>query len=77
MNPTTEKIIWDGETDLLWGPQGSRFAVIRCKSVKNDYFAIHFQALDLSTRDVATLGAHDKAMSPRRGGTANVETVGP
>ena len=48
LNTTTEEIIWDeGETDLLWGPQGSRFAVIRCKTVKSDYFAFHFQALDL------------------------------
>jgi len=43
-------VFWDeGETDLLWGPRGSRFAVLRCKMVKrrNDYFSCFYLAVDL------------------------------
>jgi hypothetical protein len=42
--PRTEDIIWSGETDLLWGPQGSRFAVIRCRGKTSvDYMALDLQ----------------------------------
>ena len=39
-----QNILWDeGETEMLWGPSGSGFAVIRCRNARGD----HFMALDL------------------------------
>jgi hypothetical protein len=46
LNPTSQSILFDdGETDLLWGPKGSRFAVFRCKSSKTDL--VQYMAFDL------------------------------
>jgi hypothetical protein len=35
--------LYDGEMDVVWGPGGSGFAVIRCKAQDGPYF----MALDL------------------------------
>jgi hypothetical protein len=44
------EMFWhESVTELLWGPKGSRFAVVRCKTAAtpDDYFSCFYLAVDL------------------------------
>jgi hypothetical protein len=76
-------VFWhESVTELLWGPRGSRFAVVRCKTAAkpDDYFSCFYLAVDLergkSLREIGLKNDGFRLRPPRAAQSSGIRRLG-